>query len=157
MKLILKREPSTATSTPGRLHVDGVFFCFTLEDKVREQFHPTGALVDPAQWKVQNETAVPSGTYSVILDYSTRFQKLMPHVLGVPGFTGVRMHGGNTDADTEGCMLCGAHRDSLDRISNCAPTVLTLIQKLMDANGATLTIEPALSDQIRAHALGVKL
>jgi hypothetical protein len=156
MKLTLKREPSTATSTPGKLYVDDVFFCFTMEDVDRAQFDPTGHLVDPAKWKIDKQTAIPAGTYSVILDYSGRWKKLMPHILSVPGFTAIRMHGGNTDADTEGCILCGEHRDGADRISNCAPIVLELIKKIAAADAVSITVEAAQAEDIRAHALGVK-
>lgn len=107
MELRLEREPSVAGTTLGKLFVNGVFECFTLEDQVRELRHDDGALVDPASWKIPGETAIPSGTYAIIIDWSMRFKKLMPHLIGVPGFSGVRIHSGNTAEDTEGCILVG--------------------------------------------------
>lgn len=94
MKLTLKRGPSTEKSTPGRLFVDGAFQCFTLEDVVRPI-------------KIKGETAIPAGTYKVIITMSNRFKRLLPLVLDVPGFDGIRIHPGNTDKDTSGCILVG--------------------------------------------------
>lgn len=94
MQLRLIREPSTARTTVGRLFVDGRFECFTLEDVVRRV-------------KVKGETAIPAGTYQVIVNMSARFRRRLPLLLGVPGYAGVRIHPGNTAADTEGCILPG--------------------------------------------------
>jgi hypothetical protein len=75
---------------------------FTLEDAVREV---PGAPV--AGWKKSGVTAIPTGRFRVIIDHSEHFQKDLPHILNVPGFEGVRIHSGNTIADTEGCPLVG--------------------------------------------------
>ncbi len=96
MKLQLRRFKFLERSTLGWLFIDHVFESFTLEDKVR----PDGV-------KIKNETAIPAGTYQVILDYSNRYKKFMPHLLDVPNFKGIRIHSGNTDADTSGCILVG--------------------------------------------------
>ena len=94
MKLTIERQLFTNHCTIGRLFIDDLSFCDTLEDVVRDK-------------KIKGETAIPYGTYDVVLDYSNRFKKIMPHVLNVPGFEGIRIHTGNTDHDTEGCILVG--------------------------------------------------
>jgi len=105
MLLEVKREPCARDCTLGSLYVDGEFQCFTLEDVVREV--PEEAV---ESWKIPGETAIPSGTYEVILNMSARFGKLLPLLLNVPGFQGVRIHSGNVAADTEGCILVGASK-----------------------------------------------
>ena len=116
MNLTVQREPSTAKSTPGKLYVDGVFQSFTLEDVVRERRYDDGSLIDPTAWKIQGDTAIPSGRYKVIIDFSFRFNRLMPHIIDVPGFDGIRIHSGNTSQDTSGCVLLGTSRNSLDEV-----------------------------------------
>ena len=93
MDLHLARTSSNKYCTIGKLYVNGQFECFTLEDS--------------PILRVDNKGPIPVGEYSVIIDFSDRFQKYMPHVLDVPGFTGIRIHKGNTDKDTEGCILVG--------------------------------------------------
>jgi hypothetical protein len=94
MELKVLRKELTARSTIGELHVDGKFECFTLEDAVRPV-------------KIKGVTAIPAGVYEVVVNFSQRFQRLLPLLLNVPNFDGVRIHAGNTDADTEGCLLVG--------------------------------------------------
>jgi len=105
MLLEVRREPSANGCTLGSLYVDGAFECFTLEDVIREvPGEPVTA------WKIPGATAIPSGTYQVTVNLSNRFQKLLPQLLDVPGFAGVRIHSGNCAADTEGCILVGRRR-----------------------------------------------
>ena len=107
MLLEVRREASANGCTLGFMYVDGVFECFTLEDVVREV--PGLAVVD---WKVPDVTAIPSGTYKLIVTASARFHKLLPELVDVPGFAGVRIHCGNCAEDTEGCILVGRRRDT---------------------------------------------
>ncbi|MFN7956822.1 MAG: DUF5675 family protein [Holophagaceae bacterium] len=100
MELRLQRNPSSARATTGTLLVDGQFECYTLEDVVR-QLGPRG------EGKVQDETAIPPGTYRVIINMSPRLGKPMMRLLDVPFFDGILIHSGNTEAHTKGCILVG--------------------------------------------------
>lgn len=82
----------------GTLRVGDKFWCYTLEDIERAI-------------KIKNETAIPLGRYELIIDYSPHFDTDMMHILDVPGFEGIRIHWGNTAADTEGCVLIGLDAD----------------------------------------------
>lgn len=128
MKITLKRYEFKDTYTVGHLYIDDVYFCYTLEDKVREGE------------KVNGQTAIPVGTYNVIIDVSTRFGKQLPHVLNVPNFTGVRIHTGNTSKDTEGCILLGKTYDGKDFIGNSKAAFDVFFDKLKQATKATITI-----------------
>lgn len=110
MKLKLVREFFTPTETMGSLLIDGRFFCYTLED-VDRGLTQSMALVDIQKKKVKAETAIPYGKYKVELTYSNRFRKIMPLVVGVKGFEGIRFHGGNTHLDSEGCILVAKQRN----------------------------------------------
>lgn len=96
----LERMTFTDKSTIGELRIDGDLACFTLEDTCRAK-----------GIKISGKTAIPAGRYEVIVNYSERFKRLMPLLLNVPDYEGVRIHTGNTDADTEGCILVGMRKD----------------------------------------------
>lgn len=104
MDILISRTHSTDHSTVGEVRIDGEpgRACWSLEDVVREV---PGQ--DVIEWKVPGKTAIPVGRYKLIVNYSARFKKALPLLLDVEGFTGVRIHSGNTDADTEGCILVG--------------------------------------------------
>ena len=102
MEFLLTRKLFGANSTVGEVTVMDQHLCYVLEDVVREKVG-----VPVTEWKVNGETAIPAGRYEIIIDMSTRFGKMLPRLLNVPGFDGIRIHPGNTDHDTEGCLLPG--------------------------------------------------
>src|SRR5574343_476578 len=103
-RLSVRRKWFSDRSTIGELHIDGEFFCYTLEDAERME-------------KIAGETAIPPGEYEVRMTYSPRFKQAMPVLLDVPNFEGVRIHWGNTPDDTEGCLLLGTSR-GVDFVGN---------------------------------------
>jgi hypothetical protein len=128
--MLVKRVISIAAQrTHGDMFLNGILACETLEDMVR-----------PAGVKIPGKTAIPYGKYKVIIDDSTRFKRPMPHILNVPGFEGVRIHSGNTAADTEGCILVGMN-EQIDSISNCKPAFLKVYTAIQDALARGETVE----------------
>jgi hypothetical protein len=126
MKIEVKRLYKTENSTIGELTIDGKFECYTLEDKERAV-------------KIKGETAISKGTYKVIINQSNRFKKLLPLLLNVPNFEGVRIHPGNSNHDTEGCILVG-QSISKDYISKSRKAFEKLFKKMQLAKEITLTI-----------------
>ena len=106
MEITLNRIKLTDDYTEGLLYINGVYFCDTLEDKTRDA-NKDGDLNDPGETKVYGETAIPYGEYVLQLTFSPRFNRIMPEVKAVVGFTGIRIHSGNTAKDTHGCILVG--------------------------------------------------
>jgi len=100
MRLKLIRKHLGETFTEGKLFIDDIFECFTVEDTDRNLEH--GGL------KVQNSTAIPRGTYPITISMSNRFKKFLIEVKNVPQFKGVRIHSGNSSKDTEGCIIVGS-------------------------------------------------
>lgn len=137
MNLLLERTPSGTTCTIGDLYIDGDWFCFILEDLVREvEGQPVEA------WKIKGKTAIPAGTYKVRITYSNRFKRDLPLLVGVPGFEGIRIHPGNTDADTEGCLLPGlALGLGGESVSRSRAAFDALYKKLDEAESASEEIE----------------
>jgi hypothetical protein len=126
MKIEVKRLHRTDNSTIGELTIDGKFECYTLEDVERYV-------------KIKGETAIPKGTYKVIINQSNRFKRLLPLLIGVPNFEGVRIHAGNSNHDTEGCILVGQNR-SVDYITKSRKAFDSLFKKMQGAKNITITI-----------------
>lgn len=135
MKLRLERQIFRNDCTIGELTVDAQEECWILEDKDRK-------VEENPQAKVHGETAIPRGTYNVVITPSPRFQRDLPLLENVPGFEGIRIHPGNFASDTEGCLLPGKnHTDKTVTESRAAFN--SLFAKIKDAldSGDTVTIE----------------
>ena len=133
MKLFLQRIAQTPEYTIGRLYIDDKVFCNTLEDPVRDL---------PKEQKIMHKTAIPEGTYKVIVNRSPRFKRDLPLLLDVPYFEGIRIHRGNTAKDTSGCILVGINsKKGMVLESTKYEVELTNILKKAQQNGDTITIE----------------
>ena len=125
MELKLNRIFLGSSATIGELWVNDTHLCDTLEDRVR-----------PEGEKIYGKTAIPEGTYEMVLSYSPRFKKILPEILNVPNFSGIRIHTGNSSKDTEGCILVGTwDGEKEDWISDSKIAfneLMSLLQKAAD-------------------------
>lgn len=137
MNIQLNRFYYGEKHTIGKLFVDGQYLCYTLEDKMRQE--PDKPVSD---WKVYAQTAIPTGSYDVAVTMSNRFKKPLPLIQNVEGFSGIRIHSGNTSADTEGCILVGMGWDGKsDFITNSKVALSMLMEKMADAGNIKISIE----------------
>lgn len=122
MILTLKRIAFKEEYTIGKLYGDGVYLCDTIEDRVREN----GV-------KVYGKTAISKGEYKMQWTYSPRFKRNLPLLIDVPNFTGIRIHSGNTQHDTLGCILVGENK-SKGSVSNSRTTFARIEPILKEAS-----------------------
>ena len=133
MKLELTRIALRDTYTIGKLYVDGVYFCDTLKDKVRD-INKNG-IFDNGETKVHGRTAIPYGKYEVVWAYSQRFKRYTPRLLNVKSFAGVLIHAGNSHEDTDGCILLGQNKvtgkviNSKEFVNKLYPIIKNACQK----------------------------
>ena len=113
MKITLLRTNLQPTFTDGELWIDGKFFCFTVEDKVRAKAGLWNKLL-----KVYAETAIPYGTYPVLVTWSNRFKRMLTGVFNVPDFEGIRIHNGSTAKSSAGCVIVSYKRVAPGIIEN---------------------------------------
>lgn len=106
MKIKLVRIAFKDTYTIGKLYVDGVYFSDVIEDKDRG-LDDSMTVREILNKKVKGETAIPTGHYNIEITYSPKYKRMMPLLIGVKGYSGIRIHSGNTSKDTEGCLLVG--------------------------------------------------
>lgn len=131
--MALNRMVFTDESTIGVLNAGNAFHCFTLEDTNRGLSN-TMSPQEIQVKKVFGKTAIPTGRYRVVLNFSSRFKKVMPLIVNVPGFEGIRIHSGNTAADTEGCILVGMEKQ-INQILESRNAWAELMKVLEDVHG----------------------
>lgn len=152
MRLRVERRWPKATYTIGRLYVDGVYFCNTLEDRDRGLLQSDSESSIRSR-KVYGETAIPKGTYKITLDvvspkyaavkwYKDLCGGKMPRLLNVPGFDAILIHPGNTALDSYGCLLPGRNTVK-GKVTSSRDTFKTLYNQMREAwnRGEEITIE----------------
>ena len=144
MKIDVKRFEYGTNFTISKLFIDGIYECFVLEDKVRELDG-----VPVSTWKIPNETAIPKGTYSVINTFSPHFNRALPLLVSVPGYEGVRIHPGNTDKNTEGCLLLGTTWAGSDFIGASVLAFDAFYLKFSQALGIGEQVQLQIGDSVR--------
>ena len=110
MRVTVLRIANRPTYCIGKLYIDGVYFCDVLEDTdrgLKDEMSEEEILSK----KVKGETAIPTGIYPITLTYSPKYKKNMPLINNVKGYSGIRIHSGNTHKDTEGCLLVGKNKE----------------------------------------------
>ena len=141
MKLTLKRIALRPTYTIGKLYIDDAYFCDTLEDTVRDT-NKSGKF-DNGEQRIKGKIAIPYGTYEIKWTYSPRFKKYTPQLMNVPSFEGIRVHAGNTSADTEGCLILGENKQ-VGKVLNSRATInkfYPIIKKACSNGKVTIEIK----------------
>ena len=154
MKIKVERKWPRATYCIGRLYLDGLYECETLED-VDRGLKQTDSLSYIKGRKVAGETAIPKGTYKVSMTTTSPkysavawYKQLcggkMPRLLNVPGFEGILIHPGGVNGalDTRGCILVGRNT-KVGKLTDSKATFKTLYKKMKAAHdrGEEITIE----------------
>lgn len=131
MKLTLKRIYKHKDYTIGKLYLDDKYYCDTLEDTVRDL---------TKEKKVFGKTAIPNGTYRVVITHSPRFKRELPLLLDVPHFVGIRIHAGNKPEDSHGCILPGENKIK-GQVINSKKYEVELTSLLKKAKNVLITIK----------------
>ena len=126
---VIRPKIQDTTYTISDLFVNDVFFSNVMEDRDRNLHSNNPEEVKTK--KIKHETAIPYGRYEVVMSYSERFKMLLPLLTNVPGYDGIRIHAGNTEADSSGCLLPGIK--SGKTVINSRSTTSKLIKTIQDA------------------------
>ena len=109
MRVTLRRIAFKDKYTIGKVYINNKYFCDSIEDKDRG-LYDWQSVEYILEKKIKHETAIPYGMYKLMWSYSPKYKRFMPEVLGVKGFTGIRIHSGNTEEDSSGCILLGFNK-----------------------------------------------
>ena len=139
MKLELVRIANRPTYCIGKLYIDGVWFCDTIEDTDRG-LDDSMSVDEILKKKIKGETAIPTGIYKIEITYSPKYKRMMPLILGVKGYSGIRIHSGNTSKDTEGCLLVGRNT-KVGMVTDSRNTYQRLFARLQNAKDILIEIK----------------
>lgn len=137
MELVLTRIAKRGTYTIGRLSIGGGYFCDTLEPaalEVKTSVAKEAVLRSAKKAAALKPFAIPEGRYAVVISYSPKMREWLPILLGVPMFSGIRIHAGNTAADTQGCILVGQNQKK-GMVLNSRFWLRRLKEKIVEAKG----------------------
>lgn len=132
MEILVVRYHKKPTYTIGKMYINGMYFCDTMEDTDRGLSNAM-PLSQIQAAKRKGTTAIPTGRYLTELTVSPRFGRVLPILIGVKGFEGIRIHRGNTAEDTEGCILVGENK-AVGKVLNSANTENRLMERLQKIN-----------------------
>ena len=114
MEIIFTRIAKRKTYTIGRLaikrEVIEEYRTYEVEDYFCDTLEPTWRDYKNGGHKIKGRSAIPEGRYAVVISWSPKMQQWLPILLGVPMFSGIRIHAGNCSEDTEGCILVGKNK-----------------------------------------------
>ena len=139
MRLTLVRRWNKKDYCIGDLYINGKWFCNVLED-VDRGLDDSMSEDEIKQIKIKGETAIPTGIYTVLLTYSPKYKKIMPLINNVKGYSGIRIHSGNSSKDTEGCLLVGKNT-VVGRLTDSRNTFNALFKRLQQKGSNKITIE----------------
>lgn len=139
MKLELKRIALKPNYTIGKLFINGTYYCDTIEDKVID-LNKNGKF-DDGLTKVMHQTAIPYGTFKVVVNHSPKFNRELPRLLDVPYFEGILIHNGSDQNSSSGCIIVGENK-IVGKVTNSTFYMNNLTARIKDAQnkGETTTI-----------------
>ncbi len=132
MRLTLIRIANRPTYCIGKLYVDGVLFSDVIEDTDRG-LDDAMTEEEIMKKKVKGDTAIPTGIYQITLTYSPKYKRIMPLINNVKGFSGIRIHSGNTSKDTEGCLIVGKNT-KVGMVTESRKTYNALFKRFMQGS-----------------------
>ena len=151
MELVLVRIAKRKTYTIGKLYIveriddeylagsKETYFCDTLEPttlELKTTVSKEAVLRSPAKVQSLKPFAIPEGRYAVVITWSPKMKKWLPLLLGGPDFNrlfkGIRIHAGNTAADTAGCILVGRNQ-IVGQVLESRKWLYELKQKIVEA------------------------
>ena len=139
IKLRLERRYKGSKYTIGKLFINDEYFCDTIED-IDRGLKSSMSVEYIKNKKVYAETAIPTGTYKIEMTYSNKFKRILPLLVDVKGFSGIRIHRGNTEKDSSGCIVIGENKVK-GRVINSTPYEVALVKRLLEEDDIEITIE----------------
>ena len=139
IKLRLERRYKGSKYTIGKLFINDEYFCDTIED-IDRGLKSSMSVEYIKKKKVYAETAIPTGTYKIEMTYSSKFKRILPLLVDVKGFSGIRIHRGNTEKDSSGCIVIGENKVK-GRVINSTPYEVVLVKRLLEEDDIAITIE----------------